>query len=81
MLPGIHGAAGRLVGIIADRHIGPGVNNRRQLLGACPCPLAGRQEDIYPGQYDIRRLLRATRTLNNDEAFLGEGGACQLRKN
>ena len=29
--------------------------------------------DIYPGQYDIRRLLRATRTLNNDEAFLGEG--------
>lgn len=29
--------------------------------------------DIFPGQYDIRRLLRATRTLNNDEAFLGEG--------
>ncbi|WP_303903233.1 oleate hydratase [Thiohalomonas denitrificans] len=29
--------------------------------------------DIYPGQYDIRSLLRATRTLNNDEAFLGEG--------
>lgn len=29
--------------------------------------------DIYPGQYDIRRLLRATRTLNGDEAFLGEG--------
>ena len=29
--------------------------------------------DIYPGQYDIRRLLRATRTLNNDNAFLGEG--------
>ncbi len=29
--------------------------------------------DIYPGQYDIRRLLRATRTLNNDEAFFGEG--------
>ncbi|MBC7736765.1 MAG: oleate hydratase [Candidatus Saccharibacteria bacterium] len=29
--------------------------------------------DIYPGQYDIRRLLRAARTLNNDEAFLGEG--------
>lgn len=29
--------------------------------------------DIYPGQYDIRYLLRATRTLNNDEAFLGEG--------
>jgi oleate hydratase len=29
--------------------------------------------DIYPGQYDIRRLLRATRTLNNDQAFLGEG--------
>ncbi|MFT4818878.1 MAG: oleate hydratase [Marinobacter psychrophilus] len=29
--------------------------------------------DIYPGQYDIRRLLRATRTLNNDEAVLGEG--------
>ncbi len=29
--------------------------------------------DIYPGQYDIRRLLRATRTLNNDEAFIGEG--------
>ncbi len=29
--------------------------------------------DIYPGQYDIRRLLRATRTLNNDEPFLGEG--------
>jgi oleate hydratase len=29
--------------------------------------------DIYPGQHDIRRLLRATRTLNNDEAFLGEG--------
>ena len=29
--------------------------------------------DIYPGQYDIRRLLRATRTLNNDDAFIGEG--------
>jgi oleate hydratase len=29
--------------------------------------------DIYPGQYDIRRLLRATRTLNNDEPFPGEG--------
>nr|WP_251068225.1 oleate hydratase [Marinobacter sp. C7] len=29
--------------------------------------------DIYPGQYDIRRLLRATRTLNNDDAFVGEG--------
>jgi|26BtaG_2_1085354.scaffolds.fasta_scaffold00366_1 oleate hydratase len=29
--------------------------------------------DIYPGQYDIRRLLRATRTLNSNEAFLGEG--------
>jgi oleate hydratase len=29
--------------------------------------------DIYPGQYDIRRLLRAARTLNNDNAFLGEG--------
>lgn len=29
--------------------------------------------DIFPGQYDVRRLLRATRTLNNDEAFLGEG--------
>jgi oleate hydratase len=29
--------------------------------------------DIYPGQYDIRRLLRATRTLNNDQSFLGEG--------
>ncbi len=29
--------------------------------------------DIFPGQYDIRRLLRATRTLNNDQAFLGEG--------
>lgn len=29
--------------------------------------------DIYPGQYDIRRLLRATRTLNNDEPFIGEG--------
>ena len=29
--------------------------------------------DIFPGQYDIRRLLRATRTLNNDEAFVGEG--------
>ena len=29
--------------------------------------------DIYPGQYDIRRLLRAMRTLNNDEAFMGEG--------
>lgn len=29
--------------------------------------------DIYPGQYDVRRLLRATRTLNSDEAFLGEG--------
>lgn len=28
--------------------------------------------DIFPGQYDIRRLLRATRTLNNDEAFIGE---------
>jgi len=32
-----------------------------------------RVPDIYPGQYDIRRLLRATRTLNNDEPFLGEG--------
>jgi oleate hydratase len=29
--------------------------------------------DIYPGQYDIRRLLRSARTLNNDDAFLGEG--------
>ena len=29
--------------------------------------------DIYPGQYDIRRLLRSARTLNNDEAFFGEG--------
>ena len=29
--------------------------------------------DIFSGQYDVRRLLRATRTLNNDEAFLGEG--------
>ncbi len=29
--------------------------------------------DIFPGQYDIRRILRATRTLNNDEPFLGEG--------
>jgi oleate hydratase len=29
--------------------------------------------DIYPGQYDIRRLLRATRTLNSDKPFLGEG--------
>tara|TARA_R110001592_G_scaffold111372_2_gene308413 strand:+ start:20936 stop:22951 length:2016 start_codon:yes stop_codon:yes gene_type:complete len=29
--------------------------------------------DIYPGQYDIRRMLRAARTLNNDEPFLGEG--------
>ncbi|GGC89186.1 oleate hydratase [Halopseudomonas salina] len=29
--------------------------------------------DIYPGQYDLRRLLRATRTLNSDEAFVGEG--------
>ncbi|TDT40411.1 oleate hydratase [Halospina denitrificans] len=29
--------------------------------------------DIYPGQYDLRRLLRATRTLNNDESFIGEG--------
>lgn len=29
--------------------------------------------DIHPGQYDIRRLLRAARTLNNDEPFLGEG--------
>jgi myosin-crossreactive antigen len=29
--------------------------------------------DIYPGHYDTHRLLRATRTLNNDEAFLGEG--------
>jgi oleate hydratase len=29
--------------------------------------------DISPGQYDIRRLLRAARTLNNDKAFLGEG--------
>ncbi len=28
---------------------------------------------IYPGQYDIRRLLRAARTLNNDSPFLGEG--------
>lgn len=29
--------------------------------------------DIHPGQYDIRRLLRAARTLNNDSPFLGEG--------
>ena len=29
--------------------------------------------DIYPGQYDIRRILRATRTLNSDKPFLGEG--------
>jgi oleate hydratase len=29
--------------------------------------------DIYPGQYDIRRILRATRTLNSDEPFVGEG--------
>lgn len=29
--------------------------------------------DIHPGQYDIRRLLRAARTLNNDQPFLGEG--------
>lgn len=29
--------------------------------------------DIYPGQYDIRRLLRATRTLNSEKPFLGEG--------
>ena len=29
--------------------------------------------DIFPGQYDIRRLLRGARTLNNDDAFLGEG--------
>jgi oleate hydratase len=29
--------------------------------------------DIFPGQYDIRRLLRATRTLNSDQAFFGEG--------
>lgn len=29
--------------------------------------------DIYPGQYDIRRILRATRTINSDEPFLGEG--------
>lgn len=29
--------------------------------------------DIHPGQYDIRRLLRATRSLNSDEAFVGEG--------
>ncbi|WP_030070115.1 oleate hydratase [Halomonas alkaliantarctica] len=29
--------------------------------------------DIYPGQYDVRRLLRATRTLNSDDAFIGEG--------
>jgi oleate hydratase len=34
--------------------------------------------DIFPGQYDIRRLLRATRTLNNDESFLGEGLLRQL---
>jgi oleate hydratase len=29
--------------------------------------------DIHPGQYDIRRLLRAARTLNNDQPFPGEG--------
>jgi len=29
--------------------------------------------DIYPGQYDIRRLLRAARSLNSDEPFVGEG--------
>ena len=29
--------------------------------------------DIYPEQYDIRRILRATRTLNSDKAFWGEG--------
>jgi oleate hydratase len=34
--------------------------------------------DIYPGQYDIRCLLRATRTLNNDGAFLGEGLLCRF---
>jgi len=29
--------------------------------------------DIYPGQYDIRRILRAMRSLNSNKAFLGEG--------
>ena len=29
--------------------------------------------DIYPGQYDLRRLLRATRILHNDKSFLGKG--------
>ncbi|NVK38998.1 MAG: oleate hydratase [Gammaproteobacteria bacterium] len=29
--------------------------------------------DIFPGQYDIRWLLRAARTLNNDQPFIGEG--------
>jgi len=29
--------------------------------------------DFYPGQYDIRRLLRAARSLNSDEPFVGEG--------
>lgn len=29
--------------------------------------------DISPGQYDIRRILRATRTLNSNKPFLGEG--------
>ncbi|MBU2873527.1 oleate hydratase [Marinobacter salexigens] len=35
--------------------------------------IAKQVPDIYPGQYDIRRLLQATRTLNNDEPFPGEG--------
>ena len=29
--------------------------------------------DINPLQYDIRHLLKATKTLNDDQPFLGEG--------
>lgn len=29
--------------------------------------------DINPLQYDIRHLLKATKTLNDDKPFLGEG--------
>jgi len=29
--------------------------------------------DVYPSQYDIRHLLKATKTLNDNKSFVGEG--------
>ena len=29
--------------------------------------------DVYPSQYDIRHLLKATKSLNDNEPFVGEG--------